>query len=334
MRFHPRIYVPKKEIVVVGASKVGLKGYFIVERFRGDHRFGIKTGHWEFENLIVNGGLDLIGAGTELTLCMQWLAVGTGSTVPATGDTSLVAEVSPSTTHRTQGNGSIADVFASGASFTYWSLKRTRLFVEAQANGNLTELGFFTASTAGTMWTRQLFKDSGGTPTTIVKTSADQLRVTYELRIYTPADATASEVISGVSYTWLVRASKISSASNWGGTGSNGPLMTLGNVTHMGYADAIETDVLGTSSDGPAGTATTRSSTSLAAYTTGTFYRDSSYIWEPGIANYATGVGSIVFWAGSSGGLAQMFQESFTPKLPKDNTKRLTLVQRLTWGRR
>lgn len=331
----PVIYVPRTieaEIVLPGPR---YEGFVTVERFFGDHRKGVKTGHWEFRNHIVNGGLDLIFLkdGQRIDTALSHMAVGTGSTAPADGQTGLVAEIAPANTNRTSSSGLVADVTGFGPSFTYAYLRRTRLFLEAQGNGNLAEMGWFTAVTAGTMFSRMLFKDGGGSPTTITKTAADQLRVTYEIRIYPPvADVTGTISISAVSYDYTIRPANTDSF--WGVTRQGSLGSAIGSASDQATGAAFETQTLDAQTGEPAGASTGCSLVTWSAYTGGTFLRDAEYRWDPGVANYALGIGSFRMYGGFEGGNHNaLFQMSVTPRFAKDNTKRLNLTMRHTWGR-
>ncbi len=287
---------------------------------------GIVKRRLEFPNLVTNAGLDYIGTNRmELATRYSYIQVGTGSTAPAVGQVALVTPLTP----RTNATGGITDVVGSGASFAYWYRRFSREFTQAEVNGNLTEFGLFTASSGGTMWARQLFKDAGGTPTTIVKTSADFLRIIYELRIYPPTvDASGNTTISGTSYAWVSRAAEID--GQWQG---------LLDVWFPSYAPestywqgfAYETDVLAATTGTPAGTGTTTTSSLFSAYTNGNYYRDVEFTWGTTLANYATGVGAIATAGNGVGGAR--FQTSFAPKFAKDNTKQLKVTLRYPWTR-
>lgn len=326
--------------VMLPPMRIGFKGRFTVELI--DAKSGLIKRHLEFDNLITDAGLDYLGTGANYamnTLINSYMAVGTGSVAPTNADTTLGAEVAAS---RSNSNGGIAEVNGSGPAYAYWYRKITRNFTETIANGNLTELGLFTASTLGTMWCRQLFKDGTGTPTVIVKTNADQLRVTYEIRLYSPADVTINPfVISGANYSVTTRAVNINDSNAWG---VNGPLNTFwsgvltnydtNTYTYPGVQES-DSNVLASPTGAPVGARILASSRTLAAYVGGTFYRDTTAIWEPGIANPVGGIGSILGWIGYVYNYPTYigFQQAFTPKIPKDNTKRLTYVMRLSWGR-
>lgn len=311
--------------------KLGLRGFFTVELI--DAKSGLIKRRLEFPNLITDAGLDALGNGVQLgQLINSYMGVGTGSAAPGNSDTALVTEIAPAVTHRTTSNGGIAEVYGSGPSYAYWYRRITRLFSETQANGNLTELGLFTTSSAGTMFVRQLFKDALLAPTTITKTSADQLRVTYEIRLYSPTvDVTVNPfAVSGVNYSVTTRAFDIANGKTWGQDNSIFAVMTSFRSTGL-YASAIATNVLYANAD-PLAFGTTiavATSNSTAGYVSGTFYADLTTVFDPGIANFAGGVGSLII--GTDGGPG--FQQAFTPKLPKDNTKRLTIVNRISWAR-
>jgi hypothetical protein len=300
-----------------------VEGIITAELLHG--RTGIVKRRLKFRNLIVDAGLNAIGAGSaSVAGLVGFCGVGTGSTAPANGQTDLVTPISVRVNRTGTGNGTTG----SGTSFAYWYYQRVFQFIETEANGNLAEVGFFTALTSGTMWARQLFKDGAGNPTVLTKTSADQLRITYEFRVYPPTvDVTGNVTISSTVYAYVCRASNISNALVWGAT--NGVLVNLG--TWSSSPDAGDTNVLGTTSSQPAASSfVLPTSMTFAAYTSGTFLRDGTAVWDPGIANFAGGLGCVRAWAFSGAGA---FQLGFTPKFAKDSTKRLTLVLRHTFGR-
>jgi len=304
---------------------VGLQGMIKVELI--DAKTGRVKWKSKFPNLITNAGKDLIGVGALNNIVFNstsWCAVGLGSTAPANTDTTLVSETST----RTNDNGGFAtsaDAYTAGPP-DYHERSRVYLFSTAQANGNLTEIGIFDASTGGNMWMRQLLKDGGGTPTTIVKTSAEQLRITYYLRVQPlQSDVSITRVISGVSYDIVIRATQADNANNWGLAPLNfGTWPTT-------QAFAYETQTLGARTSFPAGTASQCNSTSAAAYSNGNYYRDVTWIWGAGVGNFTLGIGAISCLCMNNG--ATLFQMNFTPRIAKDNVKELTLVTRFSWDR-
>lgn len=303
-------------------SSVKFKGHFKVELLDGQGR--VKK-CLEFDNLITDAGLDFISSNT-ISVCDQYAAVGTGSTTPTTADTTLAAEVTPSSSNRTNSNGSITEtlVYTSGTP-DFWTSSKTYLFDFAQGNGNLTEIGLFSASSSGTMWTRQLLKDSGGTPTTITKTSSDQLRITYTLQIYPPSDdVTDTITISTVDYDTTVRAANASHADNWDTLLKNG-------MVFCDNRPRTSTDSLAARTGQPGGTLTSASSQTRTTYVSGNFYIESTDVWN--ISSGSSNVASVLILGNASGGGGSEMQIGFSPSLPKTATNQLTLVNRYTWGR-
>lgn len=323
---------PRDRVLEIEAPAMRLEGWVTVQLGRnlqkGAREKPIILRELKFRNLIVDAGYDqVMGSLSSINAMCTYMGVGTSSTAPANSDTALGASLG-----RTNSNGGFADAFGDGASYTYRYFQRTRLFLEGEVNGNLTEVGFFKNASGAPMWMRQLFKDGGGTPTTIVKTSADQLKVIYELRVYTPpSDVTSSISISSTSYTYVHRAADIDGTGWSMNPASTATLAGTTIASGNGGSAAHETGTLGATTGIPSGTQVGASSDSWAAYTPGTFYRDLTSKWEPAVANFAGGIGSTVIGIGSfTVGSVPHFQTSWSPAFTKDNTKRLTLVTRIS----
>jgi len=318
----------------LGFQGVGIRGYVTVELIHA--RTGLIKQKLEFPNLITDAGLDAL-AGTTIQistfLASGYLAVGTGSTAPDEGDTGLASETGVRS--NSVGGGSNSVGFGSSNVYSYYRI--TREFSESQSNGNLTEFGIFSASTAGTMLVRQLFRDSNGDPVTITKTSDDKLRIIYEFRIYPPSsDATGTANVSGTDYGWTCRTMNMGVDTAWGfGGSSTGLLNRLGASGAVGCTGGNHT-TLGTttSTTGPTGGSSTAaaSSTSRSTYTSGTFSRDFSAIAEAGNWNFTNGVRSFILqpWGTSAGNTHQIVLDAFIPKL---NTQRLTMNFSVSIGR-
>lgn len=334
MRFERagNLFLPKNIIrggrtieALIEPPTMRMEGFFTVELI--DAKTQRVKRRLDFKNLITNAALDAY-ATSAVTSLLTYAGVGTGGTAPANTDTTLQAEIAPTTTNRTNNNGGIAaaDAYTAGPP-DYWERTLTYLFVETQGNGNLTEIGLFSATSGGTMWTRQLLKDGTGTPTVITKTASDQLRVTYKLRTYPPnADVTGNILISGTNYAYTLRAANVTSGFTWQqGFLVGGPTYakTQPATAWSGALAARTTQPTGTSSQG---------TVSTAAYVGGNYYMDSTYVWDTTVANFgAGGIPAITFYQAASYG--PNFQCGFAPALPKDNTKKLTLIFRNSWGR-
>ena len=312
-------------------NAVVVEGYFTVELIHA--RTGLVKRRLHFRNLITDAGLDALAGGAGISNLINYLAVGTGSSEPSYTDTALNAEVA-----RTNSNGGFNDsnaMVGSGDLVEYWRRIRTRVFTEAQANGNLAELGFFSSSSGGTMWNRQLFRDELGQPTTITKTPEDQLRVTYEYRIYPPWDDVVQEIeVNGVPVEVVNRPQRVAIGDNWGPgsqTAGTGALNNLG-VVGTTFLTAYETDTLPGRSGNPSGTSANASSYAVQSYTPGTWYREREARWEPSVANFATGIG--LFYSLANSSLSIAFASKVTPKIMKQNNQRLIVMERWTYARK
>ena len=171
-----------------------------------------------------------------------------------------------------------------------------------------------------------------GTPTEITKTSSDQLWITYQVRVYIPTvDVDSVVTISGVDYDVTTRPLNTSNISGWGG------FITVGPVGGW-FAGSKESNVLltRTSEANPSGSGYAGDGT-LTSYVSGNYYLENKGVWAVDAANYTTGIGTIFTCSGASSGSGtgvMMFQHCFvTDKIPKTNTKTLTLFTRKSWAR-
>lgn len=324
--------------------KVGVAGYVYVDLIHA--RTGLIKRHLEFPNLITDAWLDSVGnlragSGSDSNAYLGiwtlngWLGVGTGTATPDVSDTGLQTP----TGVRTNSVGGGTSTTGFGASNAYSYRRLVREFTEAQSNGNLTEFGIFSASTAGTMIARQLFKDGDGDPTEIVKTSDDRLRVTWELRLYPPTvdGSGTGVVINAVSYDWTSRAANIGTDTGWGlGSSDTGALNHFGRAgTNVFGCSANNGTGLGSTTSGGitgASQSSAASSSSKGAYTNGTFICDHQVIYEPGVANFSPGVRGFNFQPFASS-VSVMHQLLLSAAIPKVNTQRLTLNFQYAFGR-
>jgi hypothetical protein len=193
----------------------------------------------------------------------------------------------------------------------------------------LTEFGTFNGAT---MFSRQLLKDGTGTPTTITKTATDQLWITYEIRLYPPTvDVNSVVTISAVNYDVTTRPMQVNGASAWGA------FIWAGLTTQR--AQTKESNVLlsRTAVSDFAGGSQDQSTITDTPYVSGNYYIETQTVWDITTANWPSGIGCIAHFYGSNSGFStsyQMFQHAFvTTKIPKTNTKKLTLFLRRSWGR-
>lgn len=308
----PRVRTLEGELPI----RVRYEGHVTVELIHAAS--GLIKRRLQFKNLVVDSGLQALFSTTDtISNLLAYVGVGTSGVAPAAGQTDLLGPVL-----RTATSGG-ADVTGWGAGNAYAYRRISRQFSEAEANGTLAEFGVFKLSAAGPMWARQLFKDNLGAATTITKTATDQLRIIYELRAYIAADGAGTLVLtgSGTSHDWTSRMVNVGAAA--GITHHTANIGTPG-TTNWGL-------VVASANTARAATVTTNltgavfaSSVSTLAYVASAKYRDRESVWEPGVANFAGGVGS----AGAIISNAAFCDFYFASKILKDATKRLRLTSR------
>ena len=270
----------------------------------------------EFKNLIVDQGLNK-AASTAINTLVTRCGVGSSSGIPTTSDTTLGQQVGSytpvvtSTYNHSSGN----PVWYTYGRFTY-------TFPVGAVAGDLREIGFFDSS--GSMFSHALIKDGTGNPTTVTVLADEQLFVTYEVRKY-PAetDQTGTFILSinGVdtSFSYTARPALINttiSTNYWYGSHQ------LGVDTNI---VAYESQTLGTVTGTPTGTAVAGSGT-IDTYIAGSFKSTLNCVFDPSIANFTNGIGSMMLCNG--------FQVSFTPAIPKTSDRRLVLPLSTVYSRK
>lgn len=319
---HPLIFIPKRATEIdVYMRPIGLAGYVSWRLLR---KGKIVRESPRQSNMLVDSGLDALGADHSFASGM-YAQCGTGSTVPTSTDTALQSAEGTKVFQGTVTDGFQAIVVAGDQDYAWRKIIFT--FGESNANGNLTEFGTFQGS-SGAMFSRQLFKDVGGTPTTIIKTDEDQLEVTYEYRAFpTLDDVTSSINVSGDNQDIdvTIRAYNVDSSSLF--MLKEAPVPD--NIT--GKALAYEDNTLMARDASKTGSGTNSSTPTYAAYIDGTFYIDETLKWEPSVANFATGIGYFLLYVMK--GTNPLYQASLSAQILKTNVKRLTLNVRRSWGR-
>jgi hypothetical protein len=285
-----------------------------------------------------------------------WLEVGTGTNPPNKTDASLQSPVAPRVNFEFA-PGLDRVTYVDGDQ-PYWKCVRSRQFNETQANGNLTEIGFWTQASQGVLINRTIFKDPEGLPTTVVKTNRDIMNVRYEWRIYPPMqDITGSVVINGTTHTLQVRPMMINGAHSWGAEVVPHPSTfnlygfanhNYGLLWNLGYwnesinwanvltaheqASALDNE-LRPHRDGYGWMGFVVNDTVFyKPYIGGTFFRDAVSSWGPSVANFPSGIGYFTvkcthFFAD------RHHQIRITPKIPKVPGQRLTITTRISWNR-
>jgi hypothetical protein len=298
--------------------QIGLTGHFLLEAVNaetGERRFLA-----EFDNLITNGGLDRIGSAAASGYTgIYYVQVGTGSTAPANTDSALANYLAGT-------NRSFSYSASYGGNPTYhtegtyyWQ------FDQGAAAGNLSEIGVGWAA-SGSLFSRALIVDGGGSPTTITVAAIEFLAVTYKLRMYPPtADVTGTITMGGVDYDYTIRPAS-AGGSLWNSQGVSG----LGGQMF----GAVYDGAIGTMTGYPSGASSTVTP-SKAVYSSGSYKMAFTLSASINQGNLAGGVCSAYLSISAWNGSGQFsWQCQFDPKIPKDNTKTLSLTFDVSWARK
>ena len=286
----------------------GLAGKYRLEVKRPDGSVRLDTG-W-FDNLITTAGLNGLATTTNQFVYCQ---VGSGSGTPTDSDVVLGAQVASSNTSTLVTEGATA----SEPYYSYFQRKWT--FAVGVATGNLTEVGVG-PQVSGSLFSRSLIT-FGGRSTTVTVLPDESLEVTYELRVYAPTtDTTGTFMIGPDSYNYALRAARVTS---WASAAD----------TELGKAIQGPTEYpggLGAVTGEPTGTPSISSAfITFPGYTYGTLYQDSTFFWTYEQGNVGGGIAALMFTTEGLG----TYQIAFSPALPKNDTRSLSLTVRVSWAR-
>lgn len=286
------------------------EGYYKIEAVKADGSRRLLA-DW-FPNLILDAGLDRMG---EYTDYLNWCQVGSGSTAPADTQTTLASRVAGTNTVQ-------ASTSANSGSIPFFARRTTTFrFPQGAATGVLAEVGVGWGS-IGDLYSRALILDALGEPTTITVLADESLDVTYELRMYVWAGASAGTIaLKGVTHEII---QKSANAANWSIANS----FRL-NSGYIGSVDAFSGAVSSEITGSPSGTSLGAASAVAAPYTPGTLYRTVNITAGLSTWNHVSGIGALRMGFGWG-----FWQIGFTPNILKTASDILTLQVRHSWGRK
>jgi hypothetical protein len=272
-----------------------------------------------------------VGGDTSRYEFFQFMGVGTGAATPVASDTTI-SQI-----------GSRFVVASSGGSIVGNTIEQSIEYRAGQGQivGTISEVALFKDSTGGFTNMRSLIKDGGGNPTTLTLTATDFLYVTWRVTSTVDlSDQTGTIVLGGVTYDYVMRpsgwtggdlgmyggnsfAASCNSSSSSHAFGFPyvmvGQSQTLGSVT--ANPDAPHWYSVGEITVGP--------------YTPGSKQRKITYISSITNGNVSGGIGCMRLFSSQGG---NGYQISFSAqgtgnKIPKDNTKTMTLGITFSFGR-
>jgi len=281
----------------------------------------------EFKNMILNSGLKQIASEANLNP-FRYCIVGTGNSAESAEQTALDAK--------------IASIYAAGL----WDITNGRSSINQTEHytaltviytsaigavvGNISEIGISNDNVGNNLLSRTRVKDSFGNPTSIPVAADEQLKVTYEFRLYQPLADFVNVGVNG--YNVTIRSAKINSLgyNDWGfGSYSEvGQSFGFANVNSQTYYMQYSGDI-GAVDANPAGTSTYGMSDFSCTYVSDGV-ADLKFTIPTTAGNFTpAGVRSIAFAAGPA-----RFQAQFDPAIPKTADDRVILDFRIQISRK
>jgi hypothetical protein len=313
----------------------GVGGYYTFEMN------GVPVFEAPSKNLITNFGWDRFMNLTNVNATTAQIQLGTSNTPPAVTDTALGALL-VSLNHGAS-NTSVA-TSGTDAVGTYRGQRMSFSFAQGAVIGNLAEVGYKVQAADASLSSRSLIKDGLGNPAVIVATAIDQLTVTYELRYYLnrTLSTTGSITVAGTPTTWtlMAAADAVGVTADLNVYGMT-PVRLLGNATGPNESYVVgNTFSMGAVGTNPSGTQVAIGSAisltgvvvNVAAGTV-----TSTFTLGTGVGNTGTGIfGMRLAWVYSSNNFVAsmgVMKLSFSPAIPKDNTKTLAVTITVTYVR-
>lgn len=289
-------------------NKIGLSGFFDIVKKDKD---GNIIEQYHFENLILNSGLDFIGANAGGVNYIDKCFVGSGNSEPNITQRSLdniIGTYSSSNTYNEY--KTLTD------DETSISYVRKFRFNENEANGNISEIGvgedYYSYHT---LFCRTLIKDPSGRPTVITKLQGEILEITYTLKVsVNTQDKTGTMQLGDKQYRYTARISRQDNNVLYTAFAYDGNISNIDNYPKGNYASIAR---------------------SFGIYENGNYHIDVNVGAIIDLANFETGIRSIYV----RGLFNWWWQIEFIAiddetAIQKDNTQQLNIVLNQAWGRK
>ena len=270
----------------------------------------------EFENLITNNGLDLIG---KRASCNHMI-LSSDNSAPLVTDSSVTV-LGVSTTAATGDATRNKNVTTA----PYWvSYQCVRRFEAGVATGNIAKVAISNNSQGTDLFSIALVKDGNGNPTTITKLADEILDVAYELKTYlNTSDTTSTIKISGKTHNITSRL--------WGFNLIGGAWVDkILYIYDVRISESTLTPITGTYSGISVGT-------TFSPYITSSYTLNVNIPTIPiSMANYPAGISTVFLTDGGSYSYnsTSSYQFGISPPIMKTSIHTLQLPPiTLSWGR-
>lgn len=272
----------------------------------------------EFENLITNNGLDLIGKRANCA----YMILSSENTVPLVTDTTI--NVLASSSNAGTGDGTKEKQVSTKP---YWvGFTTVTRFAAGVGTGNIAKVAVSNNAQGTDLFSIALVKDINGNPTTITKLADEILDVSYQLRTYLDdSDTTSTITISGNTHTVTARACAIAfKQAPWVSSIANIYKVRIGSAPMVSAMD-IPSNL-------------TDASFNNGAYSPGSYKLNVNISQLPiNTHNFTNGISLIhTLETGNVSAYSNnaTFQFGISPPIMKTSTQTLTLPPiTLSWGR-
>lgn len=273
-----------------------------------------------FDNLILDVGLNTLGASNEVVF--SYAQVGTGTSAVTSSQTKL-------------------QTFLQSAPISYMSTVNTleplhkaehlyqAIFPQGEVIGVITEFGVGREPTGvDNIFSRALISDVNNQPTSISVVELDQLTMYYKVIITPPlAQTTGTFVVSGEVYNYTARVANVDSFSNGHWLASNSDSFSLCTSVEA-FADDT---ALGLITESLQGTSLgSNNSVVHVSYSPATKTRTSRVVFSSGTCNHPNGIKGLGMYFNYYG---CRFQYVLDKPIPKTETTELTLDVSFSWAR-
>lgn len=313
--------------------QVTLSGRYHIEV----RREGTVVHDTEFDNLILNQGLEFLGSNeSSSTQFPAYCHVGTGTSTPVATQTQLDNRVGAY-----QRTGVTTWTPSSTPPYPY-SINFVYAFPQGAVVGLLAEVGVASTADSGLFSRARILV--GGVPSTLNVTAIDQLTVTYTLSLnfdLTPYNG--SVTLGGVAYPYTAYNYSLGQSGSWYFSSPYNPYRMMGFLpegsgnVQIGFTGnpplVIDSATIATrtSIPGEGATHTYSGRPTSYVYTPGTYTAVAGIVLAESVANMAGGIQLIRAYFYTLGYTFNVLYH-FPTFIPKDNTKQLNLFFDVSWA--
>lgn len=270
------------------------------------------------------------GSSVHRASFFEWMGVGTGTSTPAASDTTI-SQLGQRFYYYSSSGAVVGNTIEQ-----YFEYRTT----QGQIVGTISEVALFKEPTSGLTNMRSLIKDGSGVPTTLTLTVTDFLYVTWRVTTTVDlSDKTGTIALGGVTYNYVMRPATWTSGVSGFGCENFFALSSGYSTPNSGFgANCIawgSGQTLASVTSYPAMDNFTTFAPTLDSYSPSSKQRKCTYTFGINDGNISGGIGCLVIRPtyNQSGYQVSFSAQGTGNKIPKDNTKTMTLGITFSFGR-